>query len=251
MAKWHLQLKNNGKAKEEVETAIKYKETSEIYGYGAISRFKVEKWQECIIYCKKSLVCDENCEESKMLMKHSLNEIMKDTAKMNEMSLINKLEDAKKQKLFDRIKEYGIKIGKKLHFLPQDIGANLYIDDYNILHFPVILWYDEVMQCDFIQDFPHHNSFREQIAIVLENPAPWDPLHRYKISEVDVFFETNISEPIDSREKVVASDRKFIKVDLDSDLLSVLRDERHIVPQYPIFNVVARDYQDYKKYTTA
>lgn len=246
-----MQAKNFGKAKEEVDLAAKFKQTAEIFTLGATSRFKVEKWQDCIDYCKQSLLLDGSHEEAKTLMKHSLNELMKDNARMNEMSLINKLGEAKMQKLFNQIREYGIKIGKKLHFLPQDIGANLYIDDYNILHFPVILCYDEFMQCDFIQDFPHHNSFREQIAIVLANAAPWDPTHRYKIDNVDVFFETNISEPLDSREKVVSSDKKFIKVDLDSDLLSVLRDERHVVPQYPIFNVVARDFPDHDKYISS
>jgi hypothetical protein len=185
-------------------------------------------------------------------MKHSLSEIMKEQQKQqekaNKISLINQLEDTKKKRLFDDIKKYGIKIGKKLHFLPQDIGASLYIDDYNILHFPVIFLYDEFMQSDFIKDFPMNSTFGEQLNVVLAQPAPWDPSHRYALDNVEVFFETNMSELLDSNEKIVESDKKYKKVDLSSTLLTVLQDESHIVPQYPIFIIVAKDFADYEKY---
>lgn len=182
-------------------------------------------------------------------MSVALRELIKEKKKMEEMALINKLEEAKMQQLFKEIKKYGIKIGKKLHFLPQDIGANLYIDDYNNLHFPVIILYDEFMQCDFIQDFGMNTTFRDQLTQVLSQPAPWDPEHRYKIDAVDVFYETNITEPLDSEEKIVEGD-KYVKVDLDSTLLPILQDEKHVVPQYPIFIVVTRDFKDYSKYTS-
>lgn len=248
LARSNMLLKNYGKVKQEVDQALKHKQTAAAYHYGAISRFHTEKWQDWVDYCKDALKLEENHKQCKELMKHSLTEIMKEKQKMNEMSLINQLEEAKKQKLFNDIKKYGIKIGKKLHFLPQDIGASLYIDDYNVLHFPVILLYDEFMQSDFIQDFPANSTFREQLAVVLSQPAPWDPSHRYTLDNVEVYFETNMSEPLDSREVVVESDKKYKKVNLDSDLLSVLQEKTHIVPQYPIFILVAKDFADYKRY---
>lgn len=228
--------------KENVDDAAKYKQTEIIYHYGAISRFKLSKWQECIDYCKLALKVKEDYEPCKVLMSHCLKELVKQKQKMNEMDLINKLEEAKKQKLFDEIRKYGIKIGQRLHHLPQDIGASLYIDDYNILHFPVIILYDEFMQCDFIQDFPSNSTFREQLTVILAEPAPWDPTHKNKINNVKVFFETNMSQPLDDVDKVVSCDKKYKQVDLDSELLPVLQDEHHIVPQYPIFIVVAKDF---------
>mmetsp|Transcript_14843 Transcript_14843/g.17175 ORF Transcript_14843/g.17175 Transcript_14843/m.17175 type:complete len:179 (-) Transcript_14843:27-563(-) len=178
-------------------------------------------------------------------MRLALLEIMKEKEKNDAKAL----EEAKVGKLSTQIKKCGIKMGKKLHYLPEDIGAQIYIDGYNIIHFPVILLYEEFMQSDFIQDFPMNTTFREQLSIVLSQPAPWDPDHRYKLDAVDIFFETNISEPVDPKQKVVESDDRYTKVDLDSNLLSVLQDSAHIVPQYPIFVVVARDYHDYKKFT--
>lgn len=203
MAKAEMSLKNYGKLKEQVELAIKFKETAEIFYLGAWSRFHVNKWQECIDFCKKALILDENHKEAKSFMAYALGEMMKEKKKMDEMALINKLEEAKKLELFSEIQKYGIKVGKQLHYLPQDIGASLYLDDYNVLHFPVIILYDEFMQCDFIQDFPMDSTFEEQLKIVLEHPAPWDPEHRYKLKSVDVFYETNITEPLSAADKVV------------------------------------------------
>mmetsp|Transcript_6918 Transcript_6918/g.6076 ORF Transcript_6918/g.6076 Transcript_6918/m.6076 type:complete len:371 (-) Transcript_6918:21-1133(-) len=249
MARCEFHQKNYGKLKNHVDEALKHKKTSQLYYYGAVSRLNLQKWQECIDYCKDALIVDENHDKCKSLMQLALTELVKEKKKMQEMALINQLEEAKMKKLYGEIKKYGIKIGKKLHFIPQDIGANLYIDDYNNLHFPVIILYDEFMQCDFIQDFPMLTSFREQLTVVLSQAAPWDPSHRNKLSNIEVFFETNITEPLDSEEKIVEGN-KYVKVDLDSNLITVLKDEKHVVPQYPIFIVVAKDYTDFAKYSS-
>lgn len=248
VAKCHMYLTNFGKAKEAVKQGVKYKKTPEIYHCGAMSRFHVQKWQECVDYCKEALKLDKEHTPTKELMSKALTHVMEEKKKMDEMSLINQLEAAKKEKVYKEVMKYGIKIGHKLHFLPQDIGASLYIDDYNTLHFPVILLYDEFMQSDFIQDFPANSTFRDQLKLVLSQPAPWDPSHRYKLDNISVFYETNMSEPLDDRVEVIESDKKYKQVDLDSDLLSVLREESHIVPQYPIFIIVAKDFPEYGKY---
>jgi len=46
VAKCQMYLKNYKKIQEAVDAAIKYKQTAEVYYYGAISRFHVSKWQE-------------------------------------------------------------------------------------------------------------------------------------------------------------------------------------------------------------
>ena len=168
---------------------------------------------------------------------------------MNEMSMISKLEKAKKQKIFKEVQKHGIKIGKQLHYMPEDIGASLYIDDFGDLHFPIIIQYDEFMQWDFIQDFPMNSTFEEQLNVVLQTPAPWDPTHRYKVENIDVFYETNITDPLSTSDKVIEWDDKYKIVDKSSTLLSVLKDKHYIVPQFPIFIVVAKDYDQYGKFT--
>ena len=250
MAIVEMANKNYGHVQDYVKQALKHKQTAQIYYMGAWSRFHVNQWANCIEYWKQALLINENHKEAKSFMTLALNEQIKEKQKMNEMSLINQLEDAKKEKLFKEVQKYGIKIGKQLHYLPQDIGASLYIDDFNYLHFPVILLYDEFMQCDFIKDFPMNSTFKEQLAIVLADPAPWDPSHKNKLENVEIYFETNMSELLSSSDTVVSCDKKYKKVDMNSDLLSVLRDEHYVVPQFPIFTIVARDYDQIAKYSS-
>ena len=142
MARCEFQLKNYGKLKFHVDKALKFKQTAQLYYYGAISSLNLDKWQECIDYCKSALLVDENHEKSKSLMQLALTELIKEK-EMKEIVPDNKLEETK---IMNELNKHGIKMGKKLHFLPQDIGANLYLDESNFLHFPVIILYDEFMQ---------------------------------------------------------------------------------------------------------
>lgn len=65
-----------------------------------------------------------------------------------------------KKEVYDLMKEMGIKIGHKLEFLPDKVGSEVRITDGDVIHFPVILLYDEFMQSDVISDFPTNSTFR-------------------------------------------------------------------------------------------
>lgn len=43
------------------------------------------------------------------------------------------------------MKEFGVKLGRQLDFLPDHIGGDVKITDDEILHLPVLILYDEVM----------------------------------------------------------------------------------------------------------
>jgi hypothetical protein len=64
----NLGLKNYGKVKDLVREGLKIKETTELHMYGADSRFKLEKWAECIDFCKAALKLDPSFEPGKRLM---------------------------------------------------------------------------------------------------------------------------------------------------------------------------------------
>lgn len=43
-----------------------------------------------------------------------------------------------------------MKLGKKVHFLPEIVDVNIFVDKNDMLHFPVLILYDEYMATDFI-----------------------------------------------------------------------------------------------------
>ena len=118
-----------------------------------------------------------------------------------------------------------------------------------MFHFPCVLLYDEVMQSDLIHDFGTNTTFREQLEMVLAEPAPWDPNHTHNAKNVELFYETNMSETIDGS-KPPKPARKYVHVDLDSTLEAVLKQPNCIVPQYPVFLIVSKDRPILAKYQT-
>ena len=51
------------------------------------------------------------------------------------------------------MREKKIKIGKKLHFLPDIHDSSIKLDSKGFLHFPVLILYDEFQTSDYIQDW--------------------------------------------------------------------------------------------------
>lgn len=77
----------------------------------------------------------------------------KERVRANEVSLINNVSEDKKMQLYRNIRGKGIKLGKKVHHLPEGIEIPVSVDKKGKLHFPVILVYDEFRQIDVVQDW--------------------------------------------------------------------------------------------------
>ena len=65
------------------------------------------------------------------------------------------LKEDKKLTLYRNMRSKKIKLGKKLEYIPENVGVDfkLEIDSDGKLHFPVLILYDEHMTTDFVQDW--------------------------------------------------------------------------------------------------
>ena len=66
----------------------------------------------------------------------------------------------KKLSVYKNIRGKKIKLGKRLHHLPDGMELQISEDKEGFLHFPVLLLYDEFMQTDFIQDWREDQKLR-------------------------------------------------------------------------------------------
>ena len=57
---------------------------------------------------------------------------------------------------------------------------------------------------------------------------------------IEVFFEANMTKPLDPKVKLAETKQKYKKCDLNSKLIDILHDEHFIIPQFPVFLVVAK-----------
>lgn len=56
------------------------------------------------------------------------------------------------------------------------------------LIFPTLLLYPEHTESDFIAEFDEHDTLRDHLEVVLEQPAPWDQAQSYNLQSVAAYF---------------------------------------------------------------
>ena len=66
-------------------------------------------------------------------------EIVKETA------TLNAVKEDKKLEIYRNLRGKKVKLGKKIHYLPESVELQISKDDDGKLHFPVLLLYDEFM----------------------------------------------------------------------------------------------------------
>ncbi|XP_072539110.1 tetratricopeptide repeat protein 4 [Salminus brasiliensis] len=109
-------------------------------------------------------------------------------------------------------------------------GAQVYLDEQGILHWPVLFLYPEYRQTDFISAFRENSSFIDHLAVMFgEELPPWDTDRKYHPQNLQLFFEDH--------EK-----GHLYEVDLAKSLLSVLQHSRCSVKEgTPSFIVLVKE----------
>lgn len=145
--------------------------------------------------------------EQQIYLCYLLFEIIQETKKQKQKEMNEKV-----QKLRNSCQERGIKVAKPVMTNMQTVENSLpYTDEYDCVHWPVLLLYPEHGQTDFICDWPEVVSFHDQLSEVLpenkakarENPdmlPQWDIKGQYRLDNVDIFYRANWKRPVSLNE---------------------------------------------------
>jgi len=76
----------------------------------------------------------------------------------------------------------------------------------------------------------------------------WDPDFWYNIDNVWIFYECNISELIDPADKRVESKTIYKEIRLGDTLYDIITQPTFVMPQIPVFTVIAKDASIVKNY---
>lgn len=95
-------------------------------------------------------------------------------------------------------------------------GAQVFLDDQGLLHWPVLFLYPEHQQSDFISAFCENNCFVDHLAVMFEELPPWDTDRKYLPQNLQLFFEDVQKE-------------KLYQVDPETSLLKTLQHKRFFV----------------------
>ncbi|XP_013862845.1 tetratricopeptide repeat protein 4 [Austrofundulus limnaeus] len=96
-------------------------------------------------------------------------------------------------------------------------GAQVFLDEQGVLHWPVLFLYPEHQQSDFISAFCENNCFRDHLNVMFgEELPPWDSDRKYHPQNLQLCFEDEEKETL-------------YQIDLEASLLKTLEHKRCFV----------------------
>lgn len=223
-AKLNLLIAQFGRCKEDSIEALKIKPNDEhMWTVLSRSRYFIEKYNDGLKFALQGL---EKCPKSEKLlnMKQLFEECLEKEQKcVEEVSSLQALKKDKKLEVYRNLRGKKVKLGKRVHHLPESLELQITEDDDGTLHFPVLLLYDEFMQTDFIQDWKEHTTLREMLTGIFHSYPPWDQECDYDMQSIEVYYENDQTKPLDPKDTAKKkSTKKYTKVDLKQTLLEVL-----------------------------
>lgn len=76
--------------------------------------------------------------------------LSKEVERVKKIELIKEAREDRMMAVYKKIREKGIKLGKRIHHLPEVVEQHVRLDNKGKLHFPVLILYEEFMVTDFI-----------------------------------------------------------------------------------------------------
>ncbi|XP_077252770.1 tetratricopeptide repeat (TPR)-like superfamily protein [Tasmannia lanceolata] len=275
----NLLLGNYRRALSDAEEAIKLCSTNvKAFYRAAKAAFSLNLLSEASSFCQSGLDQFPSNEELKKLAMQT--ELRKSEIEHREAQLSKAAAAAKD--LASAIEVRGLKLGKAMYQELTGIRKPIF-DKNNILHWPVLLLYAEVMSSDFIEDFSETDMFSTHLDMMYSEscpPLPWDKECVYTRESIELYYEASsgitlskrevlqyllegtagsLSEIMCDEDKDVGHDSshgfsqgkgsgKWIKVNDKKTLHDVLRQPDFVIPGIPVFYVVSNRSTFYKKF---
>ncbi|XP_021824446.1 tetratricopeptide repeat protein 4 homolog [Prunus avium] len=267
----NLLLGNYRRALTDAEDAIKLCSTNVKALYRAAkASFALNLLPESTMHCQNGIKHDPSNEELKKLLRQI--ESKKMEHEQREAQVSKAISEAKD--LVSAIKSRGLKIGKAMYQELTGLRKPV-LDKNNILHWPVLLLYAEVMSSDFIEDFCETEMLSAHLDMMFSEsckPLSWDQEHNYTREAVELYYEAGSGVSLSTTkilrcllEGTAAShvenigdeendanensndgssagkgSSKWVKVNEKRTLHDVLKEPNFVIPGIPVFFVVSK-----------
>ncbi|KAM3915765.1 tetratricopeptide repeat protein 4 [Leptodactylus fuscus] len=224
---------------------------------GALCYMEIKNYSEAVKWCDEGLQISPT--EKKLLETRTKADKLHRAAERDARKLrqIEKKKQAEKESLLRAIKDRGIKLLEPSEKKEDDdeeeetsgalhngisasenvTGAQVFLDENGLLHWPVLFLYPEHSQTDFISAFHEDSRFIDHLnEMFSQDLPPWDTDSKYLAPNLEIFFEDEKSQ-------------SFYQVNPDSTLLQVLQHGRFSVKAgTPSFLILVKQSPFCKKY---
>ena len=154
---------------------------------------------------------------------------------LNKMETFKNMENEKKILLYDELTNKGIKLENQLINVPAGYQAEIYKDEENKYHFPILVLYEEFNMTDYIQDFAEDRLVSDVLEIIFEDGnLPWDKEHRYSKSNSLLYLKCSKIHPITKIEESF-----YYPIRNDETLIKVLSCKKVHMNGFPVICIVS------------
>ncbi|XP_024018429.1 tetratricopeptide repeat protein 4 homolog [Morus notabilis] len=273
----NLLLGNYRRALTDSEEALNLSPTNiKAFYRAAKASLSLNLLSEAKSHCENGIKQDPDNQELKKLLSQIDSLKLEQEQRQAQVSMA--ISEAKN--LLSAMESRGYKIGKAM--FRELVGLRKpVLDKSNILHWPVLLLYAEVMSSDFIEDFCETDMFSAHLDMMFSEsspPLPWDTENNYNCKDVEIYYEpasgaclpkkkilhyflegtaaSNV-EDIGNEEKDAvrnsnhlrpSGSAKWVKVNEKRTLHDVLKEPNFIIQGIPVFYVVSKKSDFYKKF---
>ncbi|XP_011625912.1 tetratricopeptide repeat protein 4 homolog isoform X1 [Amborella trichopoda] len=272
----NLLLGNFRRALMDAEEAVKLCPANvKAYYRAAKATFSLDLLAEALLFCQRGLEQFPTNEELKKLAKQiesRQNENEKRKAQVSEAL-------ASAKDLVSAMESRHLKMGKAMYQVLTGMKKAT-LDKSNILHWPVLLLYAEVMSSDLIEDFCETDMLSAHLDILFSESCsrlPWDKERAYIRGAVELFYEAGNGILLSKREVLhnllegtpgavadivddqkededhhscnTKSSGKWIKVNEKKTLHDVIQQPDYVIPGIPVFYVVSKRSAFYRDFT--
>ena len=154
---------------------------------------------------------------------------------LSKMEAFKNMENEKRILLYDELTNKGIKLENQIVNIPSGYQAEIYKDEKNKYHFPILVLYEEFNMTDYIQDFAEDRLVSDILEIIFEDGRlPWDKEHRYSKSNSNLYLKCSKIHPITKIEESF-----YYPIRNDESLIKVLTCKKVHMNGFPIICVVS------------
>ncbi|XP_010522526.1 PREDICTED: tetratricopeptide repeat protein 4 homolog [Tarenaya hassleriana] len=273
----NLLLGNYRRALTDAEEAIRLSSTNvKAFYRAAKASMSLNLLNEAKTYCDKGIGQDPGNEGLKKLLRQVNSK--KQDQEQHEAEVSRAVADAKT--CLSAIESRGVKIGKAMFRELTGLRKPV-LDKNNILHWPVLLLYAEVMTSDFIEDFCETDMLSTHLDLMFSEdcpPLPWDKDNNYTRDAIELYYEAGSGAAL-SRCRIIRyllegtkgseaesrgdddgnvapksapkgkGERRMVRVKERRTLYDVLKEPSFIIPEIPVFYVVSKRSSFYHDFT--
>jgi hypothetical protein len=237
-----LLVRNYGYALDDLKSALFYVDNDEAYMTLIECHLAMENYHKALKTTRERIkkLTEINMTDKLKLYKKEeakvLSLIKELNDKLEKMETFKNLENDEKLQLYDNLTRRGIKLSPQMHKVPANVEANIYIDEYNFVHFPVLILYEEFNGSDYIQDLDENTTISDIFDILFKDgKMPWDKEDKYNTNTVCAFFEVSNYDSVTKKEM-----NYYYPLRNEDKLIDILTNKKVSMSGFPVIVILSQ-----------